>query len=847
MTAWIKKITDSSWSGDPPDGSYGTPVYSPASQSWALDLGEKNYFTERGGWVDGYRPKQVKINFTGGYGVSLYIYRKWWNGYQWTGIVLSGSGTVVKSGEPFELIGLTSDILAIMVWPLTDESITLTSIAFSEDNYVEPEAIPQDTWSDINWAGMSFESEEEARDINNIDMDVANGSPYFMVTSIEEVNPETYTTFGIKYQNSLWQAISENETDEANYMGSHFVEVLTSSYPTIRMTTDERGITNFIYRRSGVYGGIEGRQDFNIDGPPVRGDQTPAQKDYGWAEYSEIESGVTHATFFSITSSPMGGVIIAYTANNKSQIKYFRRYWNDPFTSNYTPVGCLLLEDTNPSNEFRDVAVKVDDNDYIHILYRHDEGSTKYLRAIVNKTGTWSSPETLASFASNFSINNHQVVVDSLNRVHLFFANTAISPRGAIDHYVYSGSSWSKTERIGLSVEYTINSLEAVVDSRDKFHILVNNGSTPVRITNEDGYWRAKSIVSNEAVSTNNSLRYDSYSNKLYCGFHDGSDDVGFITYEPQVSDYSSESSQSSSSDSSSSSADSKSSESSESSSESVSSGSSSSESKDSKSSTGSSSDSSSSSADSKSSSSSSHSSQSWDDPCVSVSGNIAAYSEKTGDTTWPKYDDFGYSDTKGGLFAFNFSGTGAYDYWWLTPQLDGNEWVEVELENTKVPVKITLVGPYNSYNLDYAMTSWDLRGSNTGDFSGEEAVLLRVRGDSFSAGDETHTWNLKNDSSYKYLRIVPLRTQASQTYCRFNICQIHECYDDSSSSLSSESPSISSSSESTSDSSQSQSSQSSESLALVGLYDLCRNTNISSSSSSVSESSYSPDLEWEF
>jgi hypothetical protein len=254
---------------------------------------------------------------------------------------------------------------------------------------------------------------------------------------------------------------------------------------------------------------------------------------------------------------------------------------------------------------------------------------------------------------------------------------------------------------------------------------------------------------------------------------------------------------------------------------------------------------SSSSSADSKSSSSSSHSSQSWDDPCVALSGSFVSYEGKNTNTTWPKYDsdpdaNFGAGGEYGSL-AFN----DITDNVWYesAPMQFGSKWVEAEIETARVAVAIRITGPDSQY--DKGMTDFDIVASNTGDYTGEEVVLIRVRGITWSAPDQQFSYNLKNSTAYKFYRVIPWGQDTTPTwqYCRFELMEILECYDDSSSSESSNS-----SESSMSISSTSVASESSESLDLVALYELCRNTNISSSSSSRSESSLSgTGIGWEF
>jgi len=165
-----------------------------------------------------------------------------------------------------------------------------------------------------------------------------------------------------------------------------------------------------------------------------------------------------------------------------------------------------------------------------------------------------------------------------------------------------------------------------------------------------------------------------------------------------------------------------------------------------------------------------------------------------------------------------------------------GSKWVEAVLSVPKAAIRLRITGPDSQYTK--GMTDFDIVASNTGDFTGEEVVLIRVRGITYSAPDQQFSYNIKNSTEYLYYRVVPWKTQdpsLTWQYCRFEMIELFECYDDSSSSESS-----GSSDSSMSMSSTSLDSSSSESLTFLGLYELCVNTNLSSSSSSWSESSIS-------
>jgi hypothetical protein len=486
----------------------------------------------------------------------------------------------------------------------------------------------------------------------------------------------------------------------------------------------------------------------------------------------------------------------------------------------------------------------------LHLLYLHKEGTTQLVKHIKNVDGTWGAPTTLFSYDKNLSLYQGQLMIDNENNVH-FFPVLGLSPRNIVEHWTYNGSSWSN-ERLPITSWPTDFCHDVVIDKRGNFHILVIGDSGIDRITNESGSWETKTVVTNySSFSTllNTSFKYDSGQDRLYCSIIDTTlNDVGFISFDLTAPTYTpSASSESSVSQSSSSSADSKSSESSSSSSDSSSSGSSSSDSsssssfsQDSKSSPSSSSvsssSSSSSSADSKSSSSESSSSESSPSAfsCSAYGGNFA-----TGQT-------YSASDESGGdaEYAFNVGG-----YWGIFGEVSYPAWVQIDLD---YPKAASLIEIY-SVNSALQATNIDVYASNTGNFTGEEHLILSETGITYPSPDYMASFETYIDQRYSSYRFVVPSGPPTHNM-RIVLIRMYECYDvvsssssESSSSKSSSSSNASPSSESSDSSSSSLSisslsldSQSSESFDLVGLYQLCENFNVSSSSSSYSESSLS-------
>jgi hypothetical protein len=389
-----------------------------------------------------------------------------------------------------------------------------------------------------------------------------------------------------------------------------------------------------------------------------------------------------------------------------------------------------------------------------------------------------------------------------------------------------------------------------VIDKRDNFHFIVGSFDYDIaRVTNESGSWETKEIISDVPFTGNllyTNFKYDAGLDRLYFGFAStAQDDVGFVYFDLTPPTYAPSVSESSVSESSSSSADSKSSESSESSessssSDSSESESSSSQSKDSKSSESTSPSSSlsesSSSADSKSSSSESSSSESSPSAfsCSAYGGNFA-----TGQT-------YSASDESGGdaEYAFNVGG-----YWGIFGEVSYPAWVQIDLD---YPKAASLIEIY-SVNSALQATNIDVYASNTGNFTGEEHLILSETGITYPSPDYMASFETYIDQRYSSYRFVVPSGPPTHNM-RIVLIRMYECYDvvsssssESSSSKSSSSSNASPSSESSDSSSSSLSisslsldSQSSESFDLVGLYQLCENFNVSSSGSSYSESSLS-------
>lgn len=854
MTIWNQIRTISHWHNDDTPEGAGTATYNAASESWTLEAGKPHYLIERGGWVDGYRPKQMKVSFTGGTVPLLYVYRK--VGAEVGSVV---SNKPIQSGQQVSLDGLTTDLMEIIIYSLGDETPTITNIAFSEEIYTEP-SLEQETWSNVNWSEYDWQLHEDAvgesdEEVQSVLMEVTDGVPYFIVSTGFDFDygfPSVYYNYGIKYENSQWTYISKNESAET-FGGSGYDKYIETDlgYAFEGMDLLDNGIVNAYYSRDA---GMDAYQDYNVEGPPVDLDQSTVGYDYGWVEWLHHVSGDTTVPYSCITHTNMEKIIVGEVIKYDSgthQIWYTNHYWNDPFTANYSNSACMLLEDTDASNEFRSIGMVGDSENTLHLLYVHKEGSTQSVKHIKNTDGTWGSPVTLFSYDRNLAFYQGQLVIDSQDNLHFFHLN-GLTPRNIVDHWIYDGNGWS-SERLPITSSPTSFCYDVVIDKRDNFHIIVLSENYVIdRITNESGSWERKEVISDcpsHTVSTYGSLKYDSDQDRLYYGLADitTQKDVGFIYLDLTVPTYTpSTSSTSSESESSSSSADSKSSLSSESSSESSSSRSISSSSADSKSSYSSSSSessssdsSSSSSIDSKSSSSSSHSSESWGDPCVALSSSFASYDAKNTTTSEPTYNSdedsyFGMGGSGIGNSAFNYS---AADWIWYEASgldFDGSQFVEVVLAEAKTAVAMRITGPDSQYTK--GMTDFDIWASNTGAFAGEEDMIIMVRGLTYSSPDQQFSYNLKNSTAYKYYRVIPWRTQdTNNQYCRFEMIELFECYDDSSSSESSESSESSMSLSSTSIAS-----ESSESFGFVGLYELCENFNVSSSSSSHSESSIS-------
>lgn len=857
MTIWNQIRTIAHWHNDTTPEGAGTAVYNAAGESWDLEAGKSHYFTERGGWVDGYRPKSMRISFTGGSTIQLYVIRKP------SGQVVSNKR--ILSGQKVSLATLTSDLSYMILYTISDETPTITNIAFSDEEYTEP-SLEQETWSDINWSGYDwqlhrFADGESDEAVYSMLMEVSDGTPHFIVNTGFDYDygfPSVYYKYGIKYENGQWTYISKNESD-STFSSSEYDKFIRTDigYAFEGMVLLNNGVVNAYYDRDGaLISGVDIYQNYNIEGPPVNLDQSSVGHDYGWAEWSHHIFEDVSIPYSCITHTAMGKIIVGEVVvydDGTSQIWYANHYWNDPFTVNWNDNSCMILEDTDPDNAFRWINMISGTDDVIHLLYVHKEGSTYSIKHIKNEVGTWSSPVTLVSKVNiNLVIYPGQLAIDSEN--NLLFMHMAYR-----DLYTYNGSSWS-SERLGITTSLGSPYNDIVLDNRDNLHMLAYSyaDSALKRITNENGRWEEKVIASDYSDVTFSSVKfkYDSDNDRFYIGMKGVAEgDVGFIYYGLPTPQIDSTSSASSESQSSSSSADSKSSLSSESSSESSSSRSSESESSssfsssaDSKSSSSSSESesslSSSSSADSKSSSSessSSHSSPS-EFSCSTFGGNFA-----TGQTYSATKEDYGGTAN----YAFETGGV-----WWVGSPDYGNDWVQIDLD---YPKAASLVELYSS-NSALTATGFDLYASTTGNFTGEEHLILSESGISFPSPDYMVSFETYLDQQFSSYRFVI--TDGPQLNMRVVLIKMYECYDVISSSSSESSVSQSSSSDSSSSSidskssssissssyspisksssSLSSSSESSNSFDLVGLYELCENFNVSSSSSSRSESSIS-------
>jgi hypothetical protein len=333
MTIWNQIRTDKHWSGEPPEVYYGTATYDPVDESWDLEAGKVHYLTERGGWVDGYRPKQMRISFTGGTAISLYVYRKEWLFGQWYPTTVI-SARLIQSGERVSLEGLTTDLMQMLLHTYEDETPTVTNIAFSDEAYTEL-SYEQETWSDVNWSGENWQLHTDSfgasdEEVYSAIMNVASGVLYFVVTT-RYSTPYVYANYGIKYENGQWTYISKNESTVNSY-GEDWDKYI-GGYPADGMVVMNNGVANMYYAETGE---IYVYQNYNMEGPPIRLDQTTVGYDRGWAVWGNSSVG---AIYSSIMHTNMGNIIIPYTDNDKSQIWYMQHYWNDPFTANYVGGG----------------------------------------------------------------------------------------------------------------------------------------------------------------------------------------------------------------------------------------------------------------------------------------------------------------------------------------------------------------------------------------------------------------------------------------------------------------------------------------------------------------------------
>jgi hypothetical protein len=345
MTTWNQIRTNKHWYNDTSDpngeGGVGTAVYNVANESWALEAGMTHKFIERNGWVDGYRPKQIRISFINGSAVRVGVYLK--------GGGIAFTNSLLANSEPanLELIGeLTDDIWRILIESYKDETPTVTNIAFSEEAYITP-TTEQETWSNVNWSGENwglhlFSQGETDEKVWSVLMDVASGVPYFVVTTGYDYAygfPSVYANYGVKYKNGLWDCISKNEI-AAKFYGENWDKFISTSrgFPANGMTVMNNGVVNVYYSDVGETSYLDVYQNYNVEGPPINPDTTSDGLEYGWINWRNY-SDTRQGTYSSIMHTNMGKIIIPFTADSKSQIWYMQHYWNDPFTGNWTGGG----------------------------------------------------------------------------------------------------------------------------------------------------------------------------------------------------------------------------------------------------------------------------------------------------------------------------------------------------------------------------------------------------------------------------------------------------------------------------------------------------------------------------
>jgi len=887
MTNWIQIRTDKDWSnaksfklGD--QSEVGTASYNASEESWTLPASKRYYYlTERGGWADGFVPKQWKVSFDEPLTLRIGINQK-----VFPPGVVTGYGSFESSGisQPWPRHPFAGDLWYLYIDTENVET-KITNIAFSFEDPVFPyEDDPGFDGSELT------QIEESVRELTEPSYTVFNGVPYYcgIMNTPEPTYQDQYGPTGVykKLVNNEWIAAEESEIYKNlthSLYGSAIEGYVTDQDLDYYWHSTDVGRELFVISHGDQYKAI-----YTIDSTGIvsnwEGSYWPDDRYYYYPEGypSEQESNfIGHTTILDSQNQFWMMYTYSVAPLYETELRVSRFFHLDDARDQHLSFGyppfesCLIYKETG--TEWIDYpAIVVDSQDVIHIIYmyRASVGSDAQYRHVYCKDNTWSAPQiAVASGAGSVPY----LLVDSQDNVHLIHPSTR-------DRWVYNGSSWSLAETaipsFSSSGSYYYSNF--VMDPWDHIHQVITYNrlgayseygepgySVLAKISNEKGYWTLTRLADmpNE-YSTYGSKLICEDDGKLHCFFSLYADTptTHYISGDVLTSQINNSSSSASvSSESSSSSEESKSSESSVSSessesSESDSSESSSSSSIDSKSSSSESESSSSSSrsADSKSSSSissisSEHSSISWGLPCSNWSGafsNCYNYDAYGCHHTWPKYDtdstDYNLLPGQGGAAAFN--GT-LGDMVWLSGaegplDFQGEQYVEVEVEVAKAAIGLRITGPDSQYSK--GMTDFDLVASNTGDFTGEEVVLKRVRGITWSSPDQQFNYSIKNSTAYKFYRLIPWGTQDTAIqfqYCRFERLEIFECYDDSSSS------SYSPSSESSlSESSFSPASESSESLEFIGVYQLCVNTNLSSSSSSISESSYSfeaPDITW--
>jgi hypothetical protein len=93
---------------------------------------------------------------------------------------------------------------------------------------------------------------------------------------------------------------------------------------------------------------------------------------------------------------------------------------------------------------------------------------------------------------------------------------------------------------------------------------------------------------------------------------------------------------------------------------------------------------------------------------------------------------------------------------WWA--DTNTNEYVTWKLDDAADVIQMKLQAPSRQGDSSQAPTSWNLKASNTGSFSGEEVTIETQSSQSWSDGEEK-TYNFTNGTSYLYYRLTMTTT----------------------------------------------------------------------------------------